>query len=291
MREDRARTPWGPFLYSFVLHAVLVAVIAFGRFHMTPPAPQMVQLAIEAAVVTELPAQPAIAEEAPPEPQPDPAAAARAKAEAAAAEQARLAREKKAADAKKAADERRAEQQRIEAEAADAARQKKQQADRQLAAQRKAEAEQKAQLEKRKAEEERQKQAEQQRKAELQKQAEQEAKVREQAADLRARMAAEERVTAARSGSQAAQYKALIRARIERAWIRPPSARAGLDCEVRVTQVPGGAVTAVKIERCNGDAAVRESIEAAVYRASPLPMPENPDLFERDLLFNFRPND
>jgi len=290
MRADHARAPWGPFLYSFLLHAVLLTVIAFGWFHMAPPAPQAVQLAIEAAVVTELPAQPAPAEEAPPAPQPDPAAA-KAKAEAEAAEQARLAQEKKAADARKAANERRAEQQRIEAEAADAARQKKQQADRQLAAQRKAEAEQKAQLEKRKAEEERQKQAELQRKAELQKQAEQEAKAREQAADLRARMAAEERLTAARSGSQAAQYKALIRARIERAWIRPPSARAGLDCEVRVTQVPGGAVTAVKIERCNGDAAVRESIEAAVYRASPLPMPENPDLFERDLLFNFRPND
>lgn len=290
MMADRARPAWWPFVCSFVLHAVLLTVVAFGWFHIAPPTPQAVQLAIEAAVVTDLPTQqPAPAEVAPPEPQPD--TAAKAKAEADAAEQARLAREKKAADTKKAADERRAEQQRIEAEAADAARQKKQQADRQLAAQRKAEAEQKAQLEKRKAEEERQKQAEQQRKAELQKQAEQEAKVREQAADLRARMAAEERVTAARSGAQAAQYKALIRARIERAWIRPPSARAGLDCEVRVTQVPGGAVTAVKIERCNGDSAVRESIEAAVYRASPLPMPENPDLFERDLLFNFRPND
>ena len=36
-----------------------------------------------------------------------------------------------------------------------------------------------------------------------------------------------------------------------------------------VTQVPGGEVTQVRIGQCNGDQAVRESIEAAVYRASP----------------------
>jgi len=35
----------------------------------------------------------------------------------------------------------------------------------------------------------------------------------------------------------------------------------------------------------------RESIEAAVYRASPLPPPPDPSLFERDLQVRFVPAD
>jgi colicin import membrane protein len=109
--------------------------------------------------------------------------------------------------------------------------------------------------------------------------------------ELRAQLAAEERVNAARGSAEAAAWLALIRDRVTRAWIRPPSARPGVNCEVRVTQVPGGVVTGVQIGACNGDAAVRESIEAAVYRASPLPMPSNPDLFDRSLKFNFHPGE
>ena len=83
----------------------------------------------------------------------------------------------------------------------------------------------------------------------------------------------------------------MIQARIQRNWIRPAGAQHGVNCEVRVTQVPGGEVTGVQITRCNGDAALRESIEAAVYRASPLPVPTNADLFDRNLVLTFHPDD
>jgi colicin import membrane protein len=53
--------------------------------------------------------------------------------------------------------------------------------------------------------------------------------------------------------------------------------------------VPGGAVTGVTIGRCNGDDAVRQSIEVAVRNASPLPEPPDPALFDRNLRFNFKP--
>jgi colicin import membrane protein len=56
-----------------------------------------------------------------------------------------------------------------------------------------------------------------------------------------------------------------------------------------VTQVPGGEVVGVKIGECNGDEVVRQSIEAAVYRASPLPEPPDPALFERNLKLEFKP--
>jgi colicin import membrane protein len=57
-----------------------------------------------------------------------------------------------------------------------------------------------------------------------------------------------------------------------------------------VTQVPGGEVTQVSIGDCNGDQAVRESIQAAVYRASPLPPPPDPSLFDRNLKIDFKPD-
>ena len=94
---------------------------------------------------------------------------------------------------------------------------------------------------------------------------------------------------ALRSSGALASWQAQITARIQRAWIRPPSARPGLDCTIEVTQVPGGQVTNVQLGTCNGDQAVRESIEAAVYRASPLPPPPDPSLFERDLRVRFVP--
>ena len=38
-----------------------------------------------------------------------------------------------------------------------------------------------------------------------------------------------------------------------------------------------------------GDEVVVRSIEAAVYRSSPLPLPPDPQLFERNLRFTFKP--
>ena len=84
---------------------------------------------------------------------------------------------------------------------------------------------------------------------------------------------------------------AQITARIQRAWIRPPSARPGIDCTLYVTQVPGGEVVDVKLGACNGDDAVKQSILDAAYRASPLPAPSDPGLFERKLEVTFRPTD
>jgi colicin import membrane protein len=78
---------------------------------------------------------------------------------------------------------------------------------------------------------------------------------------------------------------------IQRAWIKPSSARVGVDCLVEVTQVPGGVVTGAHVTQCNGDAAVRQSIENAVYRASPLPDPPDPALFQRNFAFRFKPNE
>jgi len=130
------------------------------------------------------------------------------------------------------------------------------------------------------------------RKAEAQAQAEREAKSRaERESDLQRRLAAEEETAAlARSGVMD-EYRALLVQTIERNWIRPPSARAGLQCTLYVTQAPGGTVVDVKLGACNGDQAVRESITNAVYKASPLPAPRDPRAFERRLEIVFQPTE
>ena len=86
-----------------------------------------------------------------------------------------------------------------------------------------------------------------------------------------------------------AAYMFAIQQKVERNWVRPPTATAGLECVVNVRQLPGGEVVGVTIGQCNGDAAVQLSIEAAVFKASPLPEPENPALFDRNLRITFKP--
>lgn len=214
-------------------------------------------------------------------------------------------REEEAAQARREAEreQQRLEQLRIQQEqAAEAARQQRvaEERERQQAIELERQRKEAAAEARRKAEEaeqrEAQRLAEEKRQAEERRRAEerrkQEEAARRQAAlesDLARELEAEEaRLAAARSG-ELAQYIALIQQRVTRNWIRPPEARPGLSCELYVTQIPGGEVVGVRFGRCNGDDVVRRSIEAAVFKASPLPKPSNPALFERNLVFEFKP--
>ena len=265
-------------LLSVLLHAAVVGLLGWGWWHFRKPAEPLRPLAIEATVVmatqaTPAPAptiQPAAPESAPPtavappEPAPVPPVPVPDHAQADKAAQAAAARRETAERER----ERRATEQREREAAQQAAAEK---AAKVAAAKEAAD------------------QATADKAAKLKAQAAQDKARRE--TELRAQLASEERINAARGSSEMASYLAMITGRINRAWIRPPSVRAGLNCELHVTQVPGGEVTAVQIASCNGDQAARESIEAAVYRASPLPTPSNPDLFDRNLTIRFHPDE
>jgi len=86
-------------------------------------------------------------------------------------------------------------------------------------------------------------------------------------------------------------YIFAIQQQIARNWVRPPTAAAGIECIVNVRQLPGGEVVSVTIGSCNGDAVVRQSIVNAVYKASPLPSPADPSVFDRNLQLEFRPTE
>jgi colicin import membrane protein len=280
-RSDR----WVPRVLSLVVHAVVVALFVYGWWHFKHNAPAPRPLSIEATVVdakafdsvSTQRAHPAQPTPAPPKP-----------AEPAPPKPAEPAPQKPPEPAPQKPPQPSAQellQRQHEAEKRDAAKRAAEGAAADKAAAEKAAAE-KAAAEKAAAE-----------KAAAQKAREDAAKAKaaqERAAsenDLRRRLAAEERLAAAQSSGLQDQWVAQIQARIQRAWIRPPSAKPGLDCTVEVVQVPGGEVVSAHVAGCNGDAAVQQSIEAAVYRASPLPAPPDPSLFVRNIEVRFKPND
>lgn len=145
---------------------------------------------------------------------------------------------------------------------------------------------QKQEADKKRVEEIKQKQRENEQKVHAQNEAKAQA-ARE--AELKSQLAEEEGRNQAVSAGLLNQYAALIRQRVERNWIRPASAQSGIKCEVRVTQAVGGMVLSVSFGKCNGDSAVRQSIENAVMQSSPLPPPSDSRLFDRNLSFIFNP--
>ena len=127
-----------------------------------------------------------------------------------------------------------------------------------------------------------------QRKIETEKkrQAEAEAQARNEAEDqLRKQVEAEEVAEDAEAREQAVKselgrYTALIKQKVTRNWLRPPSARPGMSCTVRVSLEPGGGVLDARVVASSGDSVFDRSVERAVLRASPLPLPTDPAVFQ-----------
>lgn len=217
-----------------------------------------------------------------PEPQrPDPAELARAKAE----EQKRLDDLRQEQQRQQEAE--RARLQRIEDEKKEAEQKAAEEEARRKAAQEEAKrkAEEEAELERKRAEAERLRQENERKQRE-----ENERKRREsEAALLQEQIDAENARIEARNSNEMAAYMFAIRQKVERRWVAPPTTPSDLECEVVVRQQPSGDVISAQVVRCNGDAAVQRSIEAAVFKASPLPQPSIRDLFDTNLRFIFKP--
>ncbi len=148
-----------------------------------------------------------------------------------------------------------------------------------------------AERKKKEAEEKQQKRAqEEQRKQEqTQRQKAAEQTLKEQlVAEEKSRQAA---ATAARAATEVDRYKALIRSQVTRNWNRPGTTK-GLKCEVLVRLTPGGEVVSAQVTRTSGNAVFDRSVENAVYKAAPLPLPADPALFDnfREIRFVFDPD-
>jgi colicin import membrane protein len=206
------------------------------------------------------------------------------KAEAEAKKQKELAIAKKKEEERKAREkaakeeQARKEKERLAKEKAEKERLAKEKAEKERLAREKAEKE-RLEAERKRKEEEARRRAEE--KAELERAVLEEERRREEA-----RKEAERQ---ARLQTQRQQYIMQIKQQIENNWLRPISTTEGQSCDVIVTQTMTGDVIDVRLQSCSSDVAFQRSVERAVRKASPLPLPPNPDVFERQIYFTFNP--
>lgn len=135
--------------------------------------------------------------------------------------------------------------------------------------------------------------------AELKKQQAAAAAAKKAAADAQAKAEAERKAQLQAQVQAEAQQNldkargnwiAAIRQKVIQNWNELPSTPTDLDCFIKITQLPSGQVVSTEMQQCNADPAVRESIITAINKASPLPTPEDPSVFSREITFEFAPN-
>jgi colicin import membrane protein len=97
--------------------------------------------------------------------------------------------------------------------------------------------------------------------------------------------------------SQAARNRAMqtwidkIRVKIRGNIVLPPDIRGNPEALVLVTQLPTGEVLDAKLVISSGHTAYDDAVMRAILKSSPLPKPDSPGLFERDLKLTFHPKD
>lgn len=86
-------------------------------------------------------------------------------------------------------------------------------------------------------------------------------------------------------------YAGRIKAKIRGNIVLPPDLKGNPEAIFDVVQLPTGEVLSVKLRKSSGHAGYDEAVERAVLKASPLPRPDRPELFQRALELRFRPLD
>lgn len=266
--------------YAILVHVAFIALLVFSLDWSSTPAPTPTVNIVEAVVIDE----------------------AKVLAEMEKLRKSEARKKKQALDAKK---KRQQEERRLaelkKKRVAEQRKLKEQEKKRQVETKRVAELKEKRKVEQRKLKEQEKINEKQARLAALKKEEEaldkkhkQEEKKRRQQAEkeLQQQLAMEqdaEREKKART--VVAQYVGLIKQKVERNWLRPTNSKQGLSCEVLVRLIPGGEVVDVRITESSGDPNFDSSVERAVEKASPLPLPNDSSMFPyfRELKFIFNP--
>ena len=86
-----------------------------------------------------------------------------------------------------------------------------------------------------------------------------------------------------------ADYIGRIRGKIKGNIVLPPDIKGNPEAIFDVVQLPSGEILSVKLKKSSGHAAYDRAVERAILKSSPLPKPEQGDLFSRNLELKFRP--
>ena len=124
------------------------------------------------------------------------------------------------------------------------------------------------------------------------KQAQSKAKAQTQAS-RNAQMAAEadrEQKAAGRKSSESS-WAGKIKSKIRSNVVLPPGLQGNPEAIFEVNLLPTGEVLNVRLKRSSGVASLDAAIERAIFKSSPLPKPDDPSVFQRDLEIKYRPVD
>jgi colicin import membrane protein len=113
----------------------------------------------------------------------------------------------------------------------------------------------------------------------------QEARIAQQQADL------ERAEQAAARGRVLNEYKTKIQNKITRNIVMPPGVPDDALAVFRVTLLPGGSILSAVKQKSSGNAAYDNSVERAILKSDPLPLPPDPAMFKdfRVLRLEFQP--
>lgn len=258
--------------WSIALHAAIVLLLA-SRFHFGSPELPSIEADVIEAVVVDSSALEAVERKK------------RRQAEQAAAERRRQEEARQAEERARQEAAQKREQERLKAEQERKLALQRQEAEKKAAEQKRLQEQRQKEEAARKAEEKRK--LEEARKAEERAQLEAAQKREQEQMQAEAAAAAQRAAEQKKLASAAELYALAIQQKVQRHWIKVPSAVTGQTCYALIRQIPGGEVVSVEMESCDGDVALKRSVEQAIYMASPLPEPPDPRVFARALRFKF----
>ena len=105
----------------------------------------------------------------------------------------------------------------------------------------------------------------------------------------RAAKAAADAATARARAKAEGDYVSKIRAKVKGNIILASDVAGNPEAVFEVVQLPTGEVLSVTLKKSSGNRAYDEAVERAINKSSPLPKPEQADIFQRQLSLKFRP--
>lgn len=80
-----------------------------------------------------------------------------------------------------------------------------------------------------------------------------------------------------------ADYQGKLKGKIRGNIVQPTGMKGNPVARFVVTQLPSGEILEVRLKRSSGNVAYDASVERAIWKSSPLPRPDDPSAFSRDL--------
>ena len=125
----------------------------------------------------------------------------------------------------------------------------------------------------------------------MQEEAAREQKALDEQSRQREARAAAERLAAVARQKELQAWTDRIAAKIRGNIVLPPDLADNPEAIFDVALLPSGEVLTVRRRKSSGHAGYDAAVERAIYKSSPLPKPDQPAVFRRDLELKFRPKD